>query len=71
MFDVYWGRDCVGGSYKTDDEAAHAAHMIIERNNGEILASGHDGDNWWWAVRFYDAYGFADYECFSVCKNCK
>jgi len=71
MFDVYWDRDCVGGGYETEDRAIHVVNMIIERNNGEILAAGHDDNNWWWVVRFYDANGFAEYECCSVRKNCK
>ena len=71
MFNVYWNSNCVCGGYETDDKAVHTVSMIIEQNNGEILAAGHDGNNWWWVVRFYDANGFAEYECFSVRKNCK
>ena len=71
MFNVYWDRDRVDGSYETDDEAVQAISTIIKQNNGEILAAGHDGNNWWWVVRFYDANDLAEYECFSVRKNCK
>ena len=71
MFDIYYNGSCVCGGYETDDRAAHVADMIIKQNNGEILAAGHDGNNWWWVVRFYDANSFAEYECFSVRKNCK
>lgn len=71
MFDIYWDWDCVDGSYETNDKAINAANKIIKRNNGEILASGRDDSNWWWMVRFYDANGFAEYECFSVRKNCE
>lgn len=71
MFDVYWDRQCVCGGYETADGAAHAASVIIERNNGEVLAEDHDGNNWWCVVRFYNANGFAEYECLSVRRNTK
>ena len=51
MFDIYYNGSCVCGGYETDDRAAHVADMIIKQNNGEILAAGHDGNNWWWVVR--------------------
>ena len=71
MFDIYYNGSCVCGGYETDDRAAHVTDMIIKQNNGEILAAGHDGNNWWWVARFYDANGFAEYGCFSVCKKNK
>lgn len=71
MFDIYWDRDCVGSGYETNDAAIEDVNLIIKRNNGEILTADHDGNNWWCVVRFYDANGFAEYECLSVRKNCK
>lgn len=71
MFDIYWDRDCICCGYETADAAVEDVNLIIKRNNGEIIAVDSDGDNRWWLVRFYDANGFAEYECLSVRKNCK
>lgn len=71
MFDIYWDKDCFCGGYETINEAAHAVSVIVESNNGEIIAAGRDNSNWWFIARFYDATGFIEYECLSVRKNCK
>lgn len=71
MFDIYCDKNCVCGGYETEERAVYVADMIIKQNNGEILAAGQDGNNWWGVVRFCDTNGFAEYECFSVRKNCK